>query len=64
MNKVIIMDLGEEKEITNIISGEKLIIPRYGVWIDNDVIEVGNNIDSLRDKYQNYEVCEIKGSGL
>ena len=56
LGKLFLSDLGEEKDFTG-ENGEKIKLGRYAVWapISNterhQIVEVGSNLDLLKQKY-------------
>lgn len=65
MAKYIIMDFGYNPELTNSQTGETITLERYGVWACNgnvvtDIIEVSNNVEYLKNKYEVNDVVLLK----
>lgn len=46
-----IMDMGKAVMIKNLATGESIEIPRYGVWINETVVDVGNDLKALKEQY-------------
>lgn len=58
----VITDVGESFDTKDEYTGEVLSLPRYGVWTTGDkgeVIEISNDLESLKEKYNVTEVITI-----
>lgn len=52
MSKYFITDTGKPIEVTSSTSGKRVTtLPRYGVWLRNKVVEVGDDLEYLQKKY-------------
>lgn len=48
---VFITDTGEEIRLQDTTTGEVLILPRYGVWMDGEVVKVSDSLDALQEEF-------------